>query len=97
MKDQWQVPRFRNHSLTQSLPSQPLLKLQAAGRMLRMRQWQKDALKVIREARAHAIRTTDSCLHLACSRTIEAMVMNGGQVPADLRIYASQTRELYGT
>ena len=62
-----------------------------------MKQYQKDALKVIREARAHAMRTTDSRLHLACSRTIEAMVMDGGQVPADLRIYASQARELHGT
>lgn len=62
-----------------------------------MKQWQKDALKVFREARAHATRTTDSRLHLACSKTIEAMVMDGGQVPADLRIYAIQTRELHGT
>jgi hypothetical protein len=62
-----------------------------------MKQWQKDALKVISEARAHATRTTDSRLHLACSKTIEAMVMDGGQVPADLRIYAIQIRELHGT
>lgn len=62
-----------------------------------MRQWQKDALAVIREARAHATRTSDTRLHLACSRTIEAMVMEGGQVPSELRIYARQTRELYGS
>lgn len=61
-----------------------------------MRQWQKDALSVIREARAHATRTSDKRLHLACSRTIDAMVKEGGQVPAELRIYARQTRELYG-
>lgn len=59
-----------------------------------MRQWQKDALAVIREARAHATRTSDTRLHLACSRTIEAMVMEGGQVPSELRTYARQTREL---
>lgn len=61
-----------------------------------MRRWQKDALSVIREARAHATRTSDKRLHLACSRTIEAMVMEGGQVPSELRIYARQTRQLYG-
>ncbi|MBL9050146.1 MAG: hypothetical protein JNK19_08555 [Tabrizicola sp.] len=62
-----------------------------------MRQWQKDALSIIREARAHATRTSDKRLHLACSRTIEAMVMECGQVPSELRIYARQTRELYGS
>jgi hypothetical protein len=61
-----------------------------------MRQWQKDALTVIREARAYATRTSDSRLHLACSRTIEAMVMEGGQVPSELRAYARQTREHLG-
>jgi hypothetical protein len=62
-----------------------------------MRQWQKDALSVIREARAHATHTSDERLHLACSRTIEAMVAEGGQVPCDLRAYARQTQELYGS
>ena len=57
-----------------------------------MKLWQKEALSVIRKARAHAIETSDNNLHLACSRTIEAMVMEGGQVPRDLRDYASQTR-----
>jgi hypothetical protein len=61
-----------------------------------MRQWQKDALSVIREARAHATQTSDKRLHLACIRTIETMVMEGGQVPSELRIYALQTRQLYG-
>ena len=61
-----------------------------------MRQWQKDALSVIREARTHATRTSNKRLHLACSRTIEAMVMEGGQVPSELRIYARQARQLYG-
>jgi hypothetical protein len=60
-----------------------------------MRQWQKDALSIIREARAHATRTSDARLHMACSSTIEAMVMEGGQVPSELRAYARQTRELY--
>jgi hypothetical protein len=59
-----------------------------------MRQWQRDALSVIREARAHANKTLDKRLHLACSRAIDAMVMEGGQVPSELRIYARQTRQL---
>ena len=62
-----------------------------------MRQWQKDALAVIREARAHATRNSDIRLHLACSRTIDAMVMEGALVPSELRIYARQTRELHGS
>ena len=61
-----------------------------------MKSWQKEALSVIRKARAHAIETSDNNLHLACSRTIEAMVMEGGQVPRDLRDYALQTRLLFG-
>jgi hypothetical protein len=61
-----------------------------------MRLWQKDALKVFREARAHAARTSDVRLHQACGRAIEAMVAEGGCVPSDLRIYARETRELYG-
>jgi hypothetical protein len=61
-----------------------------------MRQWQKDALKVIREARAHASRTSDVPLHQACSRAIEAMVAEGGCVPSDLRIYAREIHEHYG-
>jgi hypothetical protein len=61
-----------------------------------MKQWQKEALKVIREARAHATRITDSRLHMACSRTIEAMVMEGCMMPSDLRIYARHIRDLYG-
>jgi hypothetical protein len=59
-----------------------------------MRQWQKDALKVFREARALAYRTSDRRLHRACGRAIDAMVAQGGLVPSELRIYAKETREL---
>lgn len=58
-----------------------------------MKQWQKDAIKLFREARAHATRTSNARLHLACSRSIEAMVMEGGLVPSDLRTYAQEARE----
>ena len=62
-----------------------------------MAPWQKFALKTIRDARNHAVRTSDERLHLACCRTIEAMVAEGGQVPAGLRIYARQVREQIDT
>jgi hypothetical protein len=61
-----------------------------------MRQWQKDALSVIREARTHATHTSNTRLHLACSRTIVAVVAEGGQVSSDLRCYALKILELYG-
>lgn len=60
-----------------------------------MRQLQKDALSVIREARAYATKNANPILHLACARVIEAMVMDGGQVPSELRSYARQARDLY--
>jgi hypothetical protein len=60
-----------------------------------MKRWQREALSVIRQARAHAIQTSDESLHLACRRTIEAMVMEGGQVPRDLREYARQNLEQF--
>jgi hypothetical protein len=61
-----------------------------------MRHWQKEALKVFREARAFATRTSDPRLHQACGRAIEAMVAAGGMVPSELRIYAQQIRNGYG-
>lgn len=59
-----------------------------------MRLWQKDALRLFREARAHATKTSDVALHQACARAIEAMIAEGGCVPSDLRRYAQLTREL---
>ena len=61
-----------------------------------MKQWQKDAVRVICEGRAHATRTSDSRLHMACSRAIEAMVEGGCMMPSELRIYAQQIRDLMG-
>jgi hypothetical protein len=59
-----------------------------------MRLWQKDALKLFREARAHATKTSDLALHRACARAIEAMIAEGGCVPSDLRLYAQQMPRL---
>lgn len=61
-----------------------------------MRQWVKDAHRTIREAKAHAIKTSDARLHMACVRSIEAMIADALLVPSDLRTYARQTRLLYG-
>lgn len=61
-----------------------------------MRQWVKDAHRTIREAKAHAIRTSDRQLHMACVRSVEAMIADALLVPSDLRTYARQTRRLYG-
>lgn len=62
-----------------------------------MRQRQKDALRVIREARAYATETSNSRLHLACSRSIEAMITDGCMMPSELRLYAQQVRAFYIT
>jgi hypothetical protein len=62
-----------------------------------MRPWQSDALKLFREARAHATKTSNTSLHLQCCRVIEAMIAEGGCVPSDLRAYARQVRRLSGT
>jgi hypothetical protein len=61
-----------------------------------MRQWVKDAHRTLREAKAHASRTSDACLHMACVRAIEAMLADGLLMPSNLRTYARETRELYG-
>lgn len=61
-----------------------------------MRQWLKDAHRTIREAKAHATRTSNARLHMACVRSIEAMISDAVLVPSDLRTYARQTRLLYG-
>lgn len=58
-----------------------------------MKQWQKDAIKLFRETRRYANETSNARLHLACSRSIEAMVLEGGMVPSELRTYARETRE----
>lgn len=60
-----------------------------------MRPWQKDALRLFREARAHATRTSNVSLHQACCRAIETMIAEGGCVPSDLRKYALQIRQCH--
>jgi hypothetical protein len=59
-----------------------------------MRGWQKEALKLFREARAHATKISDGALHQACARAIEAMIAEGGCVPSDLRLYARRMLDL---
>ena len=61
-----------------------------------MRQWVKDAHRTVREAKAHAIKTSDARLHMGCVRAIEAMIADALLVPSDLRTYARQARLIYG-
>jgi hypothetical protein len=61
-----------------------------------MSPWQLDALDLCREARARATETSNTALHQACARTLEALAAEGGSVPLDLRIYARTVRLLHG-
>ena len=61
-----------------------------------MSPWQQDALDLCREARARALETSNIALHQACGRAIEALVAEGGWVPADLWNYAGNVRRNYG-
>jgi hypothetical protein len=61
-----------------------------------MSPWQQDALDLFREARARATETSNIALHQACSQAIEALVSEGGWVPADLWNYACKVRRVHG-
>jgi hypothetical protein len=61
-----------------------------------MSPWQLDALDLCREARARATETSNTALHQACARALEALASEGGSVPLDLRIYARTVRLLHG-
>lgn len=60
-----------------------------------MKLWHIQVLSVIREAHANASLSTYKHLHIACSRTIVAMVTEGGKVPSELLTYARQIRDPY--
>lgn len=60
-----------------------------------MSEWQNEAESVIRQAWEVATERSDARLHMAACRAIEAMVMDGFTMPADLLTYARQTRLLY--
>jgi hypothetical protein len=62
-----------------------------------MRQWVKDAHRTIRQAVRLATLTSDPRLHMACVNSIEAMIADGFLMPSNLRIYARQTRAIYGS
>jgi len=59
-------------------------------------QWQKDAIKLFREARKWASQTGNVSLHQACARAIDALAESGQCVPLELRRYAIETHALYG-
>lgn len=58
--------------------------------------WQKDALDVLRNARALASETSNVTLHQACGGAIEAMLKEIGSVPSDLWSYACLVRRQHG-
>jgi hypothetical protein len=60
-----------------------------------MHQWQRDALKIVAEAREYASRTSDVRLHLACSRAVEVMAREGFQIPSEVSHYARMIRETF--
>lgn len=61
-----------------------------------MRSWQKEAIKLFREAKGHALQTENPSLHRACAQAINAMIAEGGCVPLDLRRYAAEMPKTNG-
>jgi hypothetical protein len=61
-----------------------------------MSTWQQDALDLFRATKARATETSNILLHQACARAIEALVSEGGWVPADLWSYACAVRRRHG-
>jgi hypothetical protein len=58
--------------------------------------WRKEAIGLFCAARERATETSNTYLHQACCRAIEAMVAEGSWVPEELRSYARETRRAYG-
>lgn len=61
-----------------------------------MSTWQLDSLDLFREARVRATETSNIALHQVCGRAIEALVAEGGWVPADLWNYVCKVRRMHG-
>ena len=58
--------------------------------------WRQEAIDLFYAARARATETSNTFLHQACSRAIEAMVAEGNWVPVELCSYARESRRAYG-
>jgi hypothetical protein len=61
-----------------------------------MQHWTETATEVLRETISRASQTCDSALHEATVNVIDALLSEGEQLPADLRIYHLVMQELYG-
>lgn len=57
--------------------------------------WRQEAIGLFYAAKERATETSNTFLHLACCRAIEAMVAEGSWVPEELRSYAHETRLTY--
>lgn len=58
--------------------------------------WRQEAIDLFYAARARATETSNTFLHQACCRAIEAMVAEGSWVPDELCLYAREIRLVYG-
>lgn len=62
-----------------------------------MSSWRNEAIGLFYTARERATETSNTYLHQACCRAIEAMVAEGICVPEELCSYARETRRAYAT
>lgn len=60
-----------------------------------MSSWRQEAIGLFYAARDRATETSNTFLHQACCRAIEAMVAEGSWVPDELCSYARETRSTY--
>jgi hypothetical protein len=60
-----------------------------------MRQWQIDAVELLRDSSTFAIQEGSLALHRASTRGVEAMCADGLKMPSDLQCYAMVMRELF--
>ena len=58
--------------------------------------WRQEAIDLFYAARERATETSNTFLHQACCRAIEAMVAEGSWVPEELCSYVRETRRTYG-
>jgi hypothetical protein len=58
--------------------------------------WRQEAIDLFYAASERATETSNTFLHQACCRAIEAMVAEGSWVPEELHKYACEMRRAYG-
>lgn len=58
--------------------------------------WRQEAIGLFYAAKERATETSNTFLHQACCRAIEAMLAEGSWVPDELCVYAREIRSVYG-